>query len=351
MKRFEAIFPWLVLFLAAGWIASKAMPPRTEPGKVDYYRLGLIPVRDQGRIMPMDTLARTALQSISGRTEVIDEKGNVVATAMQWLAQIFDHPDWLTGEGAKYKIFRIEHDQLLAMLELPRRPGFFRYSLAEIAPAIPKFQEEVDKVEQKRAEEKPLDFYDAKIEDLNKKLRAYRRLSFADDIQPIPPPAAEGDWTSLGDADRAAVHFVSEKQQQAVEEEQTKMLVDLITKNFGGLDQVPEAARASLRRRYQKAVDQALMQEAKVYRGQANPAAGAFTELLQAARSGNGEGFDAKLADYRINTSLRSMPISNCSPGFPQSPAKSGSKPMCSVTSRRSLSVPTSTSWWAFSRR
>src|SRR5262249_39533486 len=76
--------PFLVVLLATGWILSKAMVPSAKPDQIDYYEAGKIPVLQNGRIKPLDTVARSTLQAISGRTEVQDENRKVVASAMQW---------------------------------------------------------------------------------------------------------------------------------------------------------------------------------------------------------------------------------------------------------------------------
>ena len=55
--------PGLVVLVMAGWIISKAIPPRDIPGQMQLYKFGELPVVYQGRIKPLDTLAQTACES------------------------------------------------------------------------------------------------------------------------------------------------------------------------------------------------------------------------------------------------------------------------------------------------
>ena len=55
MKRF---FPWLVLILAAGWVAASWRLPKAAEDDADLVTLARIPVLVGGRIKPLDTVAR-----------------------------------------------------------------------------------------------------------------------------------------------------------------------------------------------------------------------------------------------------------------------------------------------------
>lgn len=200
--------PIAVGVLAAAWVASKAMVPPAKPDQIDYYDVGKIPVLHGGRVKPLDTVARTTLQAISGRTEVQDEKKKVVASAAQWYIDVFDSRNPFEGKAAEYKIFRIDNDQVLSLLELKPRPEFFRYSLKEIAPRYLAFQSELKKVQEKqqRDEKKKLDLRDTRILDLGKKLHHYQRLALGETPHLVPPQAEGEEWRTMETID-AAVEF------------------------------------------------------------------------------------------------------------------------------------------------
>jgi hypothetical protein len=81
MKRY---FPWLVLVLAAAWIAADWRVPRVLQDSFDIAKFGKTPVLVGGRVKPLDTVARNALLIIHGKQQLRLEGGGQL-TAMEWL--------------------------------------------------------------------------------------------------------------------------------------------------------------------------------------------------------------------------------------------------------------------------
>jgi ABC-type transport system involved in cytochrome c biogenesis permease subunit len=299
----EKYFPLLVVLALGGWLFSKAAPPKPSPGGVDYAAIGRLPILEGGRVMPFDAMARTTLQSISGLTEVKNENGEVVATAVEWLTQVFDNPDAYYGKAADYKIFRIEHDQLLGVLELPRRPGFYRYSLKEILRNGRKLEEEFAKSERKREEGKALDLYDAKLEEISRKQQQFARLirtpperAGGNVIRPIPPQEPNGQWESFATIDLRAAETLSEKEQVDLHEAARKAIWDKYERQFGDLSKMPEPGRKMIERETEQKLRFDLLQEGRSRRDKVSPAAATFTAILDSARRDKGE-FTAKFLD------------------------------------------------------
>ncbi|MEO0529556.1 MAG: cytochrome c biogenesis protein CcsA [Planctomycetota bacterium] len=136
--------PTVVALLVAGYFAGKARPATDEPGDMAIQRFGALPVAEGGRIKPIDTLARTTLQALSARQEVIqvDAAGEETdrLPAIQWML------DSLSGRtGWKdHRVFRIENLDLIEVLDLEPRPGSFRYSYGEVMADPDKVGEQVD---------------------------------------------------------------------------------------------------------------------------------------------------------------------------------------------------------------
>ncbi|MBL8865125.1 MAG: cytochrome c biogenesis protein CcsA [Planctomycetia bacterium] len=253
--------------------------------------------------MPFDALARTSLQSISGLTEVKNENGEVVATAVEWLVQVFDNPDAYYGKAADYKIFRIEHDQLLGVLELPRRPGFYRYSLKEILRNGRKLEEEFAKSEKKREEGKALDLYDAKLEEISRKQQQFARLvrtpperAGGNVVRPIPPQSPNGDWEALATIDLRAAETLSEQEQVDLHESARKAIWEKYERQFGDLSRMPEPGRKMIERETEQKLRFDLLQEGRSRREKVSPAAATFTAILDSARRDKGE-FNAKFLE------------------------------------------------------
>ena len=66
MKRF---LPLIVLLLGAAYLAS-TLRPEKNPTDFDLAAFGRVPVLVNGRIKPLDTVARTSLLTLQGRQRV-----------------------------------------------------------------------------------------------------------------------------------------------------------------------------------------------------------------------------------------------------------------------------------------
>jgi ABC-type transport system involved in cytochrome c biogenesis permease subunit len=115
MKRF---LPVIVLILAAGWLAS-ALRPQENSGAFDLVAFGRLPVLVNGRIKPLDTVARTSLLMLQGRQRVSDPTNPVplVATPAEWLADVLFNP----AKADDYPTFRLsatDSPELLTLMGL-----------------------------------------------------------------------------------------------------------------------------------------------------------------------------------------------------------------------------------------
>ncbi len=110
MKRW---LPILVLLLAAGWLAS-SLRPQKNPGAQDLAAFGRLPVLVNGRLKPLDTVARTSLLVMQGRQRVSDpaNPGPLVATPAEWLADVLFNP----AKADTYPTFRIDSPDLLTLM-------------------------------------------------------------------------------------------------------------------------------------------------------------------------------------------------------------------------------------------
>jgi ABC-type transport system involved in cytochrome c biogenesis permease subunit len=100
MKRW---IPLIVLVLATLWLAS-ALRPQKNQTDVDLVAFGRLPVLVNGRIKPLDTVARTSLLTLQGRQRVSDPtSGPLVATPAEWLADVLFNP----AKADAYPTFRL----------------------------------------------------------------------------------------------------------------------------------------------------------------------------------------------------------------------------------------------------
>lgn len=192
----RVIVPAFIIACMAGWIVSKAVPRATPANEPDIKAFGRIPVTSGGRTQPFETFAQNSLLSINGKTtfegeleqeEISDVRDDLIdrisqiwpdedwndlrsfeGTYSEWISKIAeisgaesDEVDAIVRPGlttkrsatrwmldvltrpdvaARHRVFRIVDDQLLALLNLEKRPGF-AYSASEFRGKLPDLQD------------------------------------------------------------------------------------------------------------------------------------------------------------------------------------------------------------------
>lgn len=125
--------PWLtpaisisLVVIIGGYLASKARTPKPSDDGFDFYQAGHIPIAYEGRVKPLDTLARNILRILSNRQEFVDEKDEK-QPAVRWLLDLVVR----NKASENHRVFRIDYEPLLNTLNLPKRKGHL-YSFKEV---------------------------------------------------------------------------------------------------------------------------------------------------------------------------------------------------------------------------
>ena len=79
---------------------------------------GRLPVVYEGRVKPLDTVARNMLRYLSGKQTYVDKDGKT-QPAIKWFLDVAAGDE----DSRKDKVFRIENIEVLEMLGLKRRAG------------------------------------------------------------------------------------------------------------------------------------------------------------------------------------------------------------------------------------
>ncbi|MHB1035048.1 MAG: cytochrome c biogenesis protein [Pirellulales bacterium] len=193
-RRFELLVPSAVVLLGVAWVAYWAAPSRPSGDEMQWEQFGTLPVMDEGRIKPLDTLARTSLRIISGRETFVDDEGNT-QPAIRWLLDVIARPE----VAEKHRVFRIESAELRDTLGLERRKGNC-FAWAEIRPDSIQFQRLAVLAEQQDSGQRA--FQQKKLLDLAQRVNRYRLL--ADAFRPLPPPPALAQGTTAANSDATA---------------------------------------------------------------------------------------------------------------------------------------------------
>jgi len=140
MKKFIPLF---VLILGALYLASTLREPRqkTEFNLNDF---GRVPVLVNGRIKPLDTVARTSILAIRGNQTIKTPDGSYIPP-IQWLGDVLFHPT----RADTYKIFLIENHEVLDLLNLTtdQGDGGKRFSYEQMRPRLPELDRQARLVE------------------------------------------------------------------------------------------------------------------------------------------------------------------------------------------------------------
>jgi ABC-type transport system involved in cytochrome c biogenesis permease subunit len=190
--RFVWAFPSLVVLAAACFVAYVAREPHAPSDEMRLEEFGRLPVVYEGRVKPLDTVARNVLRIVSDKQTFIDDTGETPKRgqpAIKWLLDAIVKPDM----AFRHKVFRIVNPALLESLGLKRREGL-RYSPNE-------FWDQVGQLERQAAVASETDPHKLSVDqkqvvELVKNLRLFIAMNLAFKVQPIRMEKEhfEADW-------------------------------------------------------------------------------------------------------------------------------------------------------------
>ena len=182
-----ALVAMLALYVCGLAYVLRPVGPKTS---FDLATFGNLPILFDGRVQPLDSLARNSLKVINGR-EVAALKDEHIP-AIRWLADIFARPE----KADDYPVIRIDNKDILGLLNLDDSRK--RFSLNELRASASKLQEQIDKVRKIPEEQRNnMDLFQRKIAELDEKLTIYLSLQQMDSLLLVPPAQAGGKWQTL----------------------------------------------------------------------------------------------------------------------------------------------------------
>lgn len=145
----KKVIPFIILALGALWVASTLATRKTSA--YDLEGFGRLPVLANGRIKPLDTVARSSLLQLQGRQRVkIDEKNSI--QPIEWLATIgFD-----SAKADAYPTFEIIHPDVLALFKLTPDDGEKkkRFSFNQLKDGVPELMRQSQLAQQLEAQQR-----------------------------------------------------------------------------------------------------------------------------------------------------------------------------------------------------
>lgn len=206
--------------VAVAWAVIAARPESVKEDEFDLAAFGRLPIVADGRIKPLDTLARTSLLVLSNR-QYYEDHNERHQPAIKWLLDVMARPE----TAFTHRVFKIDNLDVQELVGLERRQHF-RYAPSEFLPKLDKLTEQAELAHKKDAAD--VTVYDKKVLELEKKLGVLDLLlqSFSppnlrpdharDDLMQaisrqqalksrhppltVPPTSADGTWDTFASA-------------------------------------------------------------------------------------------------------------------------------------------------------
>jgi len=191
-KIFQKWFPPLLMFAMALWFFAKIQTPHDQD--FAFSQFGELPVTANGRVQPLDSLARNALLQLRDKQtlnlepwKVWHEKQKIIS-ATTWLANVMMNP----GVADTWPVFRVDNPDLIALLKLPEKsPAQHQdgkhYSWNQLQPALQEFSSENERIATNTVAQNRT-AYERAVVKMNQRIFLYAQLK--NTVQ----PADAQDW-------------------------------------------------------------------------------------------------------------------------------------------------------------
>lgn len=262
--------------------------------EADWASIGKLPVKQDGRVKPLDTVAGYILQSLSepvfgGVAYVRDSDGNK-RSQVEWLLGVMTDVPWTKDA----EVFRVYAKEVRELLDLDESRSNFRYSYNEITKNREAFFAEIDKLREKSRAQIEFNFREQKISDFYQKLTSYELLSAAYEEPSLP----QLDSNKEEDLQRALMRLDElDRRYKIIEDMKPLALIPPASKNKNGEEKQSDLSWVA----YGPARFDSILQ--KVRKIEPNPAIESLHNLLEAVRSQNGREINQAARMYRAQIS------------------------------------------------
>ena len=300
MKKMKQWLPLILTAAFAAWFLGTLIPPGDD--SFHFNEFGKLPVVFNGRLKPMDSLARNSLLEIREKQTLNTEPWNdwdpKIISANEWLANVMMNP----AVADAWPAFRVDNPELITKLNLPERNPAQQqdgkhYSWNQIAPSFDSLNNENERVQ--KIESAQRSAYEGAVSKVFERLLLYQQLK--NTLQPQDAP----DWRrELADYEAlipAGIAVVSA--QQAGQKYDPAVFTAFAgdVQRFVDMSQVdaplvvpPQKPSGDWQR-----VGTALLDAAKGEK--ISPAIGAYATMADAFKKGDAAAFNDALADYRAS--------------------------------------------------
>jgi ABC-type transport system involved in cytochrome c biogenesis permease subunit len=191
-KTFQKWFPPLLMVAMAFWFFGNLRAPKDRD--FAFSEFGRLPVTANGRVQPMDSLARNSLLELRGKQTLNAEpwkgwnENPKIIPATEWLANVMMNP----AVADDWPVFRVDNPDLISLLKLPEKneaqhQDGKQYSWNQIVPAMDTLEKQNEFIETNSQPQDRTAYQNAVIK-IHERLELYAGLKNA--LQ----PADAQDW-------------------------------------------------------------------------------------------------------------------------------------------------------------
>jgi ABC-type transport system involved in cytochrome c biogenesis permease subunit len=197
---FQQWFPPALMVVMALWFLGNLQPPKDKD--FAFNEFGQLPITANGRIEPIDSLARNSLLQLREKQTLNTEPWKawnehpLILSATAWLANVMMNP----AVADAWPVFRVDNPDLLSLLKLPEKNEAKQcdgkhYSWNQITPALDTLEKEYHRVAKIDASARTA--YENAVAKMQERLALYVKLK--NTVQ----PADAQDWPrELADYER-----------------------------------------------------------------------------------------------------------------------------------------------------
>ena len=299
-KAFQKWFPASLLLIMAVWFFGQLTPP--HDADFAFSEFGKLPVVFNGRLKPMDSLARNSLLQIH-QTQTLNtepwkdwNQNPLIISASQWLANVMMNPQVADA----WPVFRVDNPDLITLLKLPQRnlaqqqDGKY-YSWKQIAPSFDSFNTENVRVEKIEVAERSA--YERAVGKVFERLLLYEQLK-----NTLQPQDAQNWKSELADYENLIpAGFAAVRAEQAGQKYDPSIFNAFVA-DLQGLRDMSQTAAPLVVPPQNPSGDWQRIGTVLLEAGKGAkipPAVGNYAVMADAFKNGNVTGFNSALADYR----------------------------------------------------
>ncbi|MBL9135291.1 MAG: cytochrome c biogenesis protein CcsA [Verrucomicrobiales bacterium] len=288
--------PWLVAGLAVAWLVSTLIPPAEK--EFQSREFGRLPVLLNGRVQPLDSVARNALLQLRAKqsvrvTDSATGKTLLTLSAIDWLKEVLFRPELADTRPT----FRVDHPEVIALLKIRREDKHF--SFAEIQPALGDLENEARRINGSGMKPEQQTPFEKAVMGLYNRLILYRRLK--NSLKPesitelVPFQAAYQQSIAPGRAAAEAQREGKPFDQAALDALVGKLTEFEMVSRFAYPLMIPVATAEHAKEDWENA-GTAMMEAAR--RGSLPEPMGFYAAMNDAFRAGDSGRFNQAVADY-----------------------------------------------------